>query len=155
MEATIEELYREDRADRIAYAKESNQDQGLEIRKRDEQRLEQARGILASREVTDPNELNMLAYIFQHGDNLDNYRRALQLTTQAVKLGLPPQDSLVCHATDRLMIRQQLDNGVPLNQLKQKYGTQTLFDQEGKPFIPPLDGTATEEELDRFGIDKL
>lgn len=96
----------------------------------------------------------MLAFIFQHGNTADDYRQALNLTTRAVEAGLSPQESLIPQATDRLMIQEQLDSGVPVNELKQKFGTQERFDEKGESFKPSLDGTVTKEDLKRFGINE-
>lgn len=144
------QLFESDQKDRQEFAKDPSK--GLEIRQRDEQRLKKAKEIAARGEISDPHELNMLAFIFQHGDTIDDYRKALELTTKAVAAGLPPQNSLILQATDRLMIQEQIDAGVPLHELKQKYGTQTRFDENGQPIKPPLDGTATKEEFEKFGI---
>ncbi|MBI4037162.1 hypothetical protein HY385_01945 [Candidatus Daviesbacteria bacterium] len=147
----IRQLFEGDQQDRQNFSKDPTK--GLEIRQKDEQRLEEAKEILAKGEILDPEELNMLAFIFQHGDTVKDYQQALELATEAVELGLPPQNSLIPQATDRLMVREQLDKGVPLNQLKQKFGTQVMFDSDGTPVKPQLDGTVTKEELKKFGIE--
>ncbi len=148
----IKQLYESDQKDRQAFPIDPTK--RLEIRQRDEKRLKKAEEIVAKGGVSDPHELNMLAFIFQHGKTVGDYRQALSLTTQAVHAGLPPQYSLIPQATDRLMIQEQLENGVPLDKLKQKYGTQSILDASGKPFQPPLDGTATTEDLQNFGINQ-
>lgn len=148
----IRELYETDQKDRIALARDSSI--GLQVRQRDEQRLKRAKELIASGDISDPQELNMLAYIFQHGDTADDYRRALQLTTAAVDSGLPIKESLIPLATDRLMIQEQIDRGVPLRELKQKYGTQIRYDEDGNAFQPPLDGTATKEDFEKFGLEQ-
>lgn len=81
-----------------------------------------------------------------------DYKTALKLATKAVEKGLPPQHSLIPKATDRLMLQEQVEKGVPLNKLKQKYGTQVRWDEKGNSFTPPVDGTATDEELKKFGL---
>lgn len=95
----------------------------------------------------------MLAFIFQHGDTIDDYKQALSLTTQAVEAGLPFKHSLIPQATDRLMIQEQIERGVSLYELKQKYGTQTLFNETGKAVKPPLDGTISKEDFEKFGLE--
>lgn len=148
--SVVRQLFESDQEDRQKFVKDPTK--GLEIRQRDERRIKKAKEIVAKGEISDPNELNMLAFIFQHGDTVDDYRKAFELTTKAVAAGLPPQNSLIPQATDRLMIQEQIDSGIPLNELKQKYGTQTRFDEKGQPIKPPLDGTATKEEFEKFGI---
>lgn len=146
------QLFESDQKDRQLYAQ--NPTQGLEIRQRDEQRLIQAKKIVANDKISDPQEFNMLAFIFQHGDSVQEYKQALSLTTKAVEAGLPPSLSLIPQATDRLMIREQLDRGVSFDKLKQKYGTQTMFNEKGEPITPVLDGSATIEEFKKFGIER-
>lgn len=148
----IHQLFAADRKDRVDFAKGASL--GLEIRQRDEQRLQKAKEIAARGGISDPQDLNRLAFIFQHGDSVADYRQALGLTTQAVAAGLPPQDSIIPHVTDRLMIQEQLDANIPLHEVKQKFGTQTRFDETGNPFKPKLDGTATQEEFEKFGIEQ-
>lgn len=149
-EGEIRKLYESDQADRAAFAK--NPSIGSEIYQRDKQRLQEARNILKGGDITDPHDLNMLAFIFQHGQEIQDYEKALELAIKSVEVGLPPENSLIPQATDRLMIQKQLDQGVAFNQLKQKYGTQVLFDSTGKPFTPSLDDTATKEDLQKFGL---
>lgn len=151
-EGEIRPLYTSDQTDREAYAKKPVPEVGLAIKQKDEQRLQKAREILAQGPITNPHALQMLAFVFQHGETVNDIRTALKLTTQAVEAGLPPQYSLIPQATDRLMIREQLDRGIPLEELTQKYGTETMFNPDGKPLVPKLDGTATEEELKKFGL---
>lgn len=146
----IKLLFESDQKDRQGFSKDPTK--GLEIRQRDEQRLKKAWEIAAQEKVSSPHDLNMLAFIFQHGDTAEDYQKALDLTTKAVESGLPPQDSLIPQATDRLMVQEQLDRGVPLDELKQKYGTQIRFDECGNQFKPSLDGTITNEDLEKFGI---
>lgn len=148
----IMKLFLADQKDREEFAEDSTK--GLKIRQRDEQRLQKAKEIATRGKTSDPNELNMFAFIFQHGDTVEDYKQALNLTTQAVKHGLPPKNSLIPQATDRLMIQEQRDKGIPLNELRQKYGTQTRFDEAGIPIKPLLDGTVTKEEFKKFGIDQ-
>lgn len=136
----IKALFEADQADRVNYAK--NPPKGLEIRKRDEEPLQKAREILEKEQIFDPHALNMLAFIFHHGDSIEDSQKALELATKAVDLGLPPENSLIPQATDRLMVREQLAAGTPWNKLTQKYGTETLFDERRHPFKPKLDQTA-------------
>lgn len=149
----IKKLFQMDQADREEYARDASK--GLAIRQRDEQRLKRAKEILAGNKIIDPHDLNMLAFIFLHGDKVEDYEKALELTTQAVEAGLPPDYSLIPQTTDRLMIQSQLDRGVPLEQLTQRYGTQTRSDPNGNLFKPKLDGTVTKEEFEKFGIEQL
>lgn len=148
----IKQLFESDQKDRQNFS--NGLAKGLEISQRDEQRLKIVKEIVTQGGISDPHELNMLAYIFQHGNTIDDYKQALSLTIQAVEAGLSPKDSLIPQATDRLMIQEQLDNSIPLNKLKQKYGTQTMFDETGKPIKPPTDETITQEEFEKFGIEQ-
>lgn len=149
-EEEIRQLFESDQADREQFSQ--NPTIGPEVNRRDQQRLKKAKEILENYQPSNPHLLNMLAFIFQHGVTVNDYRTALELATKAVENGLPPQHSLIPKATDRLMLQEQVEKGVPLNRLKQKYGTQVRWDEKGNSFTPPLDGTVTKEELKKFGL---
>lgn len=153
-ESEIRSLYTSDRTDREAYAKKPVPEVGLAIKQKDEQRLQKAREILAQGPITNPHALQMLAFVFQHGETVKDIQTALELAIKAVEMGLPPQNSIIPQATDRLMIREQLDQGISLEELTQKYGTQTMFNPDGKPLVPKMDGTATEEDFKKFGLTR-
>lgn len=148
----IKQLFESDQEDRSDFSKDPSK--GFKIRKRDEKRIKKAKEILAKGGNFKAEELNMLAFIFQHGDTIDDYKQALSLTTQAVERGLLPKHSLIPQVTDRLMIQEQLERGVSLYELKQKYGTQTLFNEIGKAVKPSLDGTISKEDFKKFGLEQ-
>lgn len=124
---------------------QNDPDRASEIAKRDEQRLEDAKRMITNTEITDPSSLHNLSFIFQHGSTVEDFKIAQELALKAIDAGLPPEVSLYPQATDRLMLNKQLQNGTQESELRQKFGTQVYNFK-----IPPVDGTATEEEMEKF-----
>lgn len=97
-------------------------------------------------------DFNTAAIIFQHGENTVDCRKAFELSLKAIQAGQPASASLVPAAFDRYLIYEQLDRGVPLDQVTQRFNTQTLPDAQGGRFRPGVDGKATKDELQLFGL---
>ncbi len=149
-ESEVRNLFDSDQSDREQLA--SDPAKASEIRQRDEERLEKARGILANGNITNPHQLNMLAFVFLHGYTGVDYQIALKLATKAVEAGLEAKNSLIPQAIDKIMIEAQRTKGIPEHQLVQKLGTQVLINKEGTHFKPKLDGTAAKTEFAKYGI---
>lgn len=153
LDSQVMKLFREDQADRELLASNLT-NHALEVQHRDEVRLKKARDLLTKEEITNPHALHMLSMIFQHGNSEDDIQKALDISKKAVEYGLPPAYSLIPHATDRLMLYKQQRSGIPLNDIKQKFGTQYRHDEDGNIIYYSLDGTATDEELKQFGLQQ-
>lgn len=108
--------------------------------------------MLDSRVLKTASDFNTAAVIFQHGFSPEDSRMAFELSLKAIGAGQQAEASLVPAAFDRFIIQTQLDNGVPIDQVRQRFGTQTYPDSKGDMFKPALDGQATPDELHLFGI---
>ncbi len=148
----IDKLYESDQLDRQLLSDKNFTGSLEEIGLRDENRLQNAHNLLKHNKVTNPHDLHKLAFIFQHGGKIDDIAKALEISEQAVAHGLPPQYSLIPHATDRLMVYKQKIQGIPISEIKQKYGTQYTLDEQGNTIQYKVDGSATPEELEKFGL---
>lgn len=149
----VEKLFQEDQSDRELLHK-SDGSLNEDIRNRDRQRIEKARNLLKKSTITNPHELHMLAIVFQHGEDVADIQKALDLSMQAVKNGLPPRYSLVPQATDRLMVYEQQKKGVPPEDILQKFGTQSWSDGRGFYTTYMIDGSATREDLEKYGLQE-
>lgn len=138
----LERLYTEDQEDR-----EGDKDP-REVEVHDAERIKRARELYALvPQMTDPETLHYLSYLFQHGPEIEDTERALEISQIALDKGLERKASLAPQATDRLMLRRQEAMGVPVHELRQKFGSQRLLEND---FVPQLDGTVTPEELAFF-----
>ena len=142
----VEQIFDADQADRRIRP-------DSEILKRDHLRKQRVQEMLGQGSFQTKEEFNWASYIFQHGTIVEDVQKALELSKKAVELGYPPFASLVPSAFDRLMIYEQVEKGVPYEQAKQHYGTQS-YTVDGKTAVNPLDGTVTEEELELYGLPK-
>ena len=152
MDVTPESLYIEDQSDRETYPEDPHDPKIKEIIQRDNERLNIARELIRSNTVKDAKDLHFVSFIFQHGNNVEDYAQALKLAMKAVEKGWPPELSLVPHATDRLMIQEQLDRGMSIQDTVQHFGTQTYTTENGIEFKPSLDGTLTDDERKKFKL---
>lgn len=123
----------------IAIQKEEDRDNRAKVAK-----------MLEEKVITDKDDLHLAAMIFQHGENSADYATALQLAQDSINAGLEPSVSLIPQATDKLMAQQQIERGIPLDQVKQKFGTQWIRKDDGIKIIYPVDGTATEAEIKKY-----
>lgn len=103
-------------------------------------------------ELQTAEDFNNAALIFQHGEIPEDFRKAFNLSLEAVRRGMLPERTLLAQAFDRYMITSQLAKGVPGSEAKQRFGTQEYPDANGNLFRPINDGLATGEEKVVLGI---
>jgi hypothetical protein len=84
------------------------------------------------------------AMVFQHGDSLDDYRRARELALRAAEVGHRPGRWLAAAALDRWLMRQ----GIP-----QKYGTQ--YRSGDRYELYEVDPATTDEERAEWDVPPL
>jgi len=112
----------------------------------------QVQAMLDKGELTTDSDFNTAAIIFQHGESTVDCKHAFELSLKAINAGQPTRAALTPATFDRFMIYAQLNQGIPLDQVRQRFNTQTLPDASGDQYRPLLDGQATPDELRLFGI---
>ena len=103
-------------------------------------------------ELQTAEDFNNAALIFQHGEVPADFRQAFELSMEAVRRGMLPERTLLKQAFDRYMIEIQLAQGVPISEVKQRFGTQEYPAADGKLLRPANDGLAHAEEKVVLGI---
>lgn len=141
--------------ERIVQAKSSPEEMKKFL---DEQRLAnrvhrlEVQAMLDKGELKTDSDFDTAAVIFQHGFSPEDSKTAFKLSLKAIGAGQPAEAALTPAAFDRFMIHTQLNQGIPIERVKQRFGKQTYPDAQGNMFKPALDGQATPDELQLFGI---
>ncbi|TCK69240.1 hypothetical protein DFQ05_0760 [Winogradskyella wandonensis] len=141
MTADIIELFETDQNDRKSDLRWTR------LSKRDELRRNRANQLIDSGMVVSAKEHQMIAYIFQHGNDSSDYAKAISLMKKAIELDSTIDKRLYAAATDRYLL--SLDK-------PQIYGTQytkTKF----KPWVMKNYDTTkvSDKERLKYGVDTL
>lgn len=139
----------EDQADRVSW-KQKKMDSAT-ILARDESRRAEVKRMLAAAEVRTPHDFYCAAFIFHHGQTVDDYRLATSLAWVSMTIDPTSKDHAYMAAStwDRFMVSQ----GRP-----QWYGTKCRHqpDESGKDQLHPVDETAaTDSDRARFDLKPL
>jgi hypothetical protein len=146
--AELKMLAEEDQASRL----------GKHIARTDEDRIKLVLQLLAQGAVTTPQDRFNAGLVLQHtpldfcGEHMlsksaDNYLLAHYLAEQSFEAGYQLARNLAAVTIDRYLA---------LTEGRQKYGTQTLFDQQtGKAYLPPIDRSVPDSERARYGVAPL
>ncbi|RZS93580.1 hypothetical protein [Aquimarina brevivitae] len=141
MTAGVKKIFESDQNDRKSELRWSR------LSKRDELRKKRANQLIDSGLVESAKEHQMVAYVFQHGNDSNDYAKAVSLMKKAIELDSTINKRLYAAATDRYL----LSTGKP-----QIYGTQyskTKF----KPWIMKNYDTTKVSDKERieFGVGTL
>ena len=117
---------------------------------RDAERRQRVDELLASGEAKEAEDFYHAAMVFQHGNAIEDFRRARELTERAIELDPDLMDAkwLYAAATDRWLHRQKKP---------QIYGTQFRKASRDSPWtLEPLDADAiSDEERAAHGVPPL
>ena len=119
-----------------------------DIIERDRQRRARTLQIIAAEKDLTAEDCLHAAFIFQHGDESEDYWRSHELAKRAVSLGHPEERKarwLTAASYDRWLTSQ----GKP-----QKYGTQFWGDQNGWRLLD-YDPATTDEERAEWGVPPI
>ena len=141
MTADIKEIFESDQNDRKSDLRWSR------LSKRDELRRKRANQLIDSGMVVSAKEHQMIAYVFQHGNDSSDYAKAISLMKKAIELDSTINKRLYAAATDRYLL--SIDK-------PQIYGTQytkTKF----KPWIMRNYDTTKVSDKERleYGVGTL
>lgn len=143
MKTDIAKIYREDQLDRARI----NPNDFEEIIKRDTARQKEVLKLLKIGKIKTGKEFYLAAIIFQHGQKLSDYRRAIRLAQQAAKNGYKKGRYLEALATDRLLV---------VSGKKQKFGTQFFQkNSRSKYILCPVDPKTTDADRKKYGLPPL
>lgn len=140
----LEDLYFADKKEREEF---DEVDKGAlnTLEKNDKTRLARVKEILSEIDIEEIWNCHYLAYLFQHGETIEDYKNAHKYAKKAVDMGSNVTKWLYAATLDRWLVAQ----GKP-----QKYGTQ--FRQvNGKWELLPVDSTITDEERVKYGVPPL
>jgi hypothetical protein len=148
--ARLQALVDEDQADREHVPVPVEPARADRIVAHDRARRDAVRAMLAASGLRSAADYENAALIFQHGQNVDDYRLALSLATISATLepGRAGARHLLGMTWDRLMLKL----GKP-----QWYGTQVDFNERTKQWeLAPIDDAAvTDEERYRLDLPSL
>ncbi len=140
----LEKMYYEDKNDRETLDYDDAQ-VAVEIDKRDKKRLQRVKEIESSIDTTEIWNCHYLAYLFLHGETVEDYKKAYHYAKKAVDMGSNVTKWLYAAAWDRYLVAQDKP---------QKYGTQ-FKKVKGKWEQLPVDNTITDEEREDCGVAPL
>lgn len=146
MNAELSALFAEDQNDRRQGIPDPQKAQ--EMAERDRLRRERVGQMIAAHEVQTAEDHLHAAFIFQHGDQLDDYWQAHELAKKAVELGHPDMRKA------RWMAAAAYDRWLTHQNRPQKFGTQFWKDQNGWRLME-YDPTTTDEERAEWGVPPL
>lgn len=147
--SVVNELFDSDRADRTDKDRKDPEYTKM-LAANDKERLEKAVEIYEQVLTSDKAEdLYRLSFIFQHGRSVENYLKAHELAKKAMSLGHKLAPRMVANTYDRWMKHTT-------NPPRQKYGTQSQWNEEKKVFeLIPVDPEVTDEERAKFDVPPL
>ncbi|PIR79765.1 MAG: hypothetical protein COU25_03605 [Candidatus Levybacteria bacterium CG10_big_fil_rev_8_21_14_0_10_35_13] len=115
----------------------------------DRKNREEVQEMIDAGEITSAENLIKASLIFQHGESLEDFSKAFNLSARAVELGKAPFVTILAQAFDRYMVYKQQKEGISQENIKQRYGTQA-FVQDGITKYYSLDGLANPDEKEMF-----
>lgn len=133
----LENLYYED--------KEERSQEIINIKKINistQKRLVLVKQILNEIDTSDIWNCHYLAYLFHHGNTIEDYKQAHFYANKAVKLGSTVTKWLYAATLDRLLITQGK---------KQRFGTQ-YTEKNGKKTYLPIESPISEKEKLEYGL---
>lgn len=151
----LKKLFDEDQADRpddpafiadIQTNPESAQTFLTNLRKNDALRRQKVIEILTQNPSLDADDFYHIAFIFQHGELLEDYMRAFMYSVKAVEAGCEPYISLVTQSFDRYAITKGSD---------QRYGTQSGSHPDGTPIEPRFADDLSDDEIMYFMLPRI
>lgn len=147
--SVVKQLFDTDRADRTDKDWKDQEFANM-LAMNDKERLERAIEIYEQVLSSDNAEdLYRLSFIFQHGRSVENYLKAHELAKKAMSLGHKLAPRMVANTYDRWMKHTT-------NPPRQKYGTQSLWNEDKKEFeLLPVDPEVTDEERAKFDVPPL
>ncbi len=121
---------------------------------RDKARITRVIALLQQNALRTPTDFLYASLIFLRGDTIQDLENGLICSQKAIELGLPPFESLLPQATDKLQVTKQTRAGIHKSLANQHFGTQiALWMDNGKSVtFNPLDGTLTDQELQSYGL---
>ena len=133
----------------LALFVEDQEDRRGELRagllERDRTRRQKVDELIAANAMKEPEDFFHAAMVFQHGETLEDYRRAYELAKRGAELGHRGARWLAAAAYDRWLMRQ----GKP-----QKYGTQYV--SEGERWrLWDVDPATTDAERSEWNVPPL
>ena len=144
MASRLIELYNEDQA-----AREDHPYYGTpeywELRRADTHRRDEARLLIDDRESLSPVELFCAAMLFQHSDELDDFKLAHDLAARSAASGYRPARWLSAASLDRWLMNQ----GLP-----QRFGTQIVPDGR-RQRIWDIEASTTDEDRAEWDVPPL
>lgn len=141
MNKQLKQIYEEDIFDR------NNRIPDEKLNVNDRKRIALVEEILLNGENLQAQDYHHAALIFQHGEDLNHFKRAHQLATRAVELG---DDSA------RWLSAASLDRSLLMAGRPQKYGTQfQLNDKNEWELAQPIDPSVTDEERVKWNVPPL
>jgi hypothetical protein len=143
----LDALYEQDQADREGVFGDGGT-LPSSLTKRDEERLQRVEAILDAGAARVSADFEHAAMLFQHGHDVEAYRRAHALALQAVQLDPSNKHAkwLAAASKDRELVTL----GKP-----QLYGTQFRSVERGPWFLYPVDPSITDEERARWNVPPL
>lgn len=139
----LENLYYEDKEERLSIG---NNNQSIELlNNRTKDRITKLKKMLPGIDTSEIWNCHYLAYLLQHGETTEDYKRAHEYAKKAVNMGSNVSKWLYAATLDRWLVSQGKH---------QKYGTQ--FEKvDGEWKMLPVDGTVTDEERALYYVPPL
>ncbi|MBZ4416210.1 hypothetical protein [Myxococcus sp. RHSTA-1-4] len=143
--AELQRLYQEDQADRSPPP--ATKEGWKEVSARDEQRRLRVKELVAAGALKNGGDFVAAAFVFQHGNTLEDYAMARRMGAEAAKLGHPAGLWIAAAAWDRWLMMA----GRP-----QRFGTQYQIDPNTKEAkLYQVDPGVPDEERARWGFPPL
>lgn len=152
MGESLRAIYLADQRDRTQLA-QAGRENDEERRRRaqavavaDHARLDQVRKLAAAGEIHHADDHFYAAMIFQHGDELEDFRTAHELARVAAEMGHERARWLAAAAYDRWLMHQGK---------AQRYGTQFIAMGGGALHLWEVEETTTDEDRAEWGVPPL
>ncbi|HWI53073.1 MAG TPA: hypothetical protein VNT01_13115 [Symbiobacteriaceae bacterium] len=146
MNAELAALFEADQNDRKQGTLSGHMAEAVAVR--DRMRRERVADMITAGDLQSPEDYLQAAFIFQHGEQLEDYWKAHELAKRAVELGHPEMRKA------RWMAAATYDRWLTNQGKPQKYGTQYWKDQNGWRLMD-YDPTSTDEERAQWGVPPL
>jgi hypothetical protein len=143
----LSQLYLEDIADRQQVTNWSDPAQVQRIQERDLQRLKKVKQLVETSQLSESEDYYHAAFIYQHGQTLDDYQQAYHLARESMNRGYEPAKWMYASTLDRW----NLAMGKP-----QFYGTQFTHDLSGEwKLAGTIEERVTDEERAKYNVPPL
>lgn len=146
MNISLKNIYEEDLRDR-SNINWDNGDEVKRISEWDKKRIHQVNSVLESNKELSGIDYHHASWIFQHGDEPSDYKKANELAKIAMEMGEERSKWLYAASFDRWM----LSTNSP-----QKFGTQFLQNKSGDwELAQPIDKNTTDEERAKYNVPPI